>query len=116
MMFNVGQGIFGRVQFKDGKNPEYDRPYLIIEIHEDQIGILVVSSAAGKSYRLLNVSSTMLINKHYPPFRRKSFVKLDSLTYILISYAQSMKLLDNGSVLDGAEIRKIQKAIATIEY
>ena len=44
MSFVAGQGVLGRITFKDGINPEYNRTYLIITAMESYIEVLNVSS------------------------------------------------------------------------
>lgn len=72
--------------------------------------MLNISTVAGKESKLLLVENK-LINKHRPPFLKRSFVKLDSLTHISIQEAQAMRLLDNGQTLDAGELYSIKKAL-----
>ena len=109
-MFHVGQGLFGRFKFTDGNMPQYDRAYLIIEVSPDKIGILNVSSVPGKEHKLL-FPTNKLINKHFPPFLRKSFVKLDSLVHISNAEANGAMLLEQGRQLDQAEFNGILNAL-----
>lgn len=108
-MFLVGQGLYGKIKFVDGIIPQYDRAYLIVEVLTDSVGVLNVSSIAGKEHKLL-FPTNKLINKHYPPFLRRSFVKLDSLVYITLAEASNARILDNGTPLDQAELYSILKA------
>ena len=105
-MFRVGQGLLGRVAFRDGGIPEYDRPYLIVYVSDTEIGLLNVSSVAGKESKLLYPTNRNIV-KYNPPFRKSSFVKLDSLTYISHTEASAMQLLSGGLVLDQDELNLI---------
>lgn len=109
-MFLAGQGLYGRIVFTDGTTPEYDRPYLIAEVLEDKIGVLNISTVAGKESKLL-FPTNKLINKHSPPFTKRSFVKLDSFVYVSTEDAQNMKILDGGNTIDKAELSCILKAV-----
>lgn len=109
-MYQLGQGLFGKIRFKDGVYPKYDRPYLIIDIKDDSIGVLNISSAVGKAAKLL-LTTNKFINKHDPPFKKKSFAKLDSLTYISINEVDNMQVLANGKSLDTAELNSIIKQV-----
>ena len=109
-MYVIGQGLFGKIKFVDGQYPGYDRAYLIVFVCSNKIGTLNVSSVAGKEHKLL-LRTNKEITKYNPPFYKKSFVKLDSLTYISIQNAQHMHLMDNGRTLDRAELKCIINAI-----
>ena len=109
-MVRVGQGLYGRIKFVDGTMPEYDRTYLVVSVSPESIGILNVSSAIGKAAKLL-FTTNKYIKKHFPPFPKKSFVKLDSLVYVSVSEVSSMHILANGDILDQAEMGSILKAI-----
>ena len=113
-MYNVGQGIFGKLQFTDGTNPDYERAYLIVDVLEDKIGVLNVSSAIGKGHKLF-FPTNRYINNHFPPFPMKTFVKLDSLVYVSINELQSMSILANGQILDSAEIAAILKELQNMQ-
>ena len=53
MQFIAGQGgVLGRIQFKDGQMPEYDRTYLVISTGADYIELLNVSTIKGKERKL----------------------------------------------------------------
>ena len=106
MKYQVGQALFGKIQFTDGATPQYPRPYLIVEITGDKIGVLNVSSVHGKEHKVLFATNRVLI-KHFPPFPKGSFVKLDSLKYITSKEADSMRLMENGAVLDSAELKGV---------
>lgn len=53
MSFIAGQGIFGKITFKDGCMPDYARTYLIVEATSDYIEVLNVSSIREKKENLL---------------------------------------------------------------
>lgn len=106
MDIHVGQGIWGKTQFKDGPFPEYSRPYLVVEVCDSRIGVLTISSTAGKEHKLF-YPSNYKITDYNPPFERSSFVKLDSLTYISISEIKNFKILHNGDCLNESELNII---------
>ena len=112
-MYRVGQGLLGKVRFVDGSFPEYNRPYLIVSVKDNEIGVLNISSAIDKGDKLL-FSENRYINKHFPPFPRKSFVKLDSLVRISVDYANSMKIMADGALLDLAELNGILRDLKKI--
>lgn len=102
----IGQAILGKVPFKDGKTPDYARPYLVVRITEEYIFLLVVSSVYGKERKLLMASNKELQN-FKPPFAKKTFVKLDSLTKISVSDLDQFRVLHNGEVLNQKELCEI---------
>jgi len=105
-MFKIGQALLGKVPFPDGQFPQYIRPYLIVNVSSDKIGILTVSSTAGKENKLL-FSSNYPLKNYNPPFIKPSFVKLDSFQNISIQTAQKMKLLSGGSCLNKIDLENI---------
>lgn len=108
--YSVGQALLGRIPFIDGSLPEYNRPYLIVNINEDNLDVLNVSSVKGKERKLIFPSNFEIIN-YNPPFRKPSFVKLDSLVTISKNEAEPMILLDDGKPLDSSEVAKILNAL-----
>ena len=106
----VGQGLLGKIKFKDGTFPQYDRPYLVVYVDNSKIGLLNVSSVAGKEHKLA-FRSNHLIQKYNPPFIKSSFVKLDSLVYMSHKESQDMYLLSNGQCLLYTELQKILSLI-----
>ena len=109
-MFQAGQGIYGRIRFTDGTLPDYDRAYLVVTVSNDRIGVLNVSSVAGKESKLL-YPTNKLINKYFPPFPKRSFVKLDSLVYVSVSEMSNIRTLSNGDLMDPAELNSILKEL-----
>jgi hypothetical protein len=103
MMMKIGQGLFGKIKFVDGNVPVYDRTYLVVDVTSEKVGTLNISSIAGKEHKLL-FQNNKEIKNHYPPFLKRSFVKLDSLIYIPIIDAQKMYILSNGQTLDYKEL------------
>lgn len=110
MNFIEGQGIFGRVKFKDGTYPLYDRPYLIIKVEKDYVEVLNVSSVKGKERKLAFPTNEKLL-KYCPPFLKPSFVKLDSLTCLPKSEWNKFTILSNGLTLDKTELNRILQLI-----
>lgn len=105
-MVRVGQGLLGKLAFKDGTYPTYSRPFLVAYVNLQNVGVLNVSSVVGKEHKLL-FSSNMHIKNYKPPFIKDSFVKLDSLVYITLSEASNMTVLHNGDCLDQHEMNTI---------
>ena len=109
-MLREGQGILGRITFADGVFPEYDRTYLVASVSDEIVGVLNVSSVKDKSASLL-LPTNRYINNQYPPFLKKSFVKLDSYVEITVNEALSLRVLANGETLDAKELHAIKKVI-----
>ena len=105
-MVRVGQGVLGRVRFRDGGYPQYDRTCLVVEVTPQRVGLLNVSSTAGKEAKLL-FSTNRRISRFNPPFLKDSFVKLDSLVYIDHAAASGMRVLCSGQTLDAVELADI---------
>ena len=108
MTFQQGQGILGKIRFKDGKYPSYNRTYLIVGVYSDYIEVLNVSSTQGKEHKLLFKANRKIIN-HYPPFTKPSFVKLDSLVKVPLKDCQNLIILAKGQTLDKNELQDIIK-------
>ena len=110
MNFIIGQGILGKIRFNDGEIPSYKRTYLIVGTYADYIEVLNVSSTQGKEHKLLFKFNRKII-KHYPPFQKPSFVKLDSLIKVPTRDYQKLILLAQGKTLDKNELQDIIKNI-----
>lgn len=106
MSFSVGQGVLGQITFRDGANPNYPRTYLVVGVYVDYIEVLNVSSTQGKEHKLLYKDNEEIKN-YNPPFRKPSFVKLDSLTRVNKIDWRGLKILCNGQCLEQAELNKI---------
>lgn len=106
MTFHQGQGILGKIRFIDGKLPNYNRTYLIVEVYCDYIEVLNVSSTQGKEHKLLFKANRKIIN-YYPPFAKPSFVKLDSLVQVPLKDCQNLIILAKGQTLDKNELQDI---------
>lgn len=107
MRFIEGQGVLGKIRFLDGEFPAYDRTYLVITVKADYIEVLNVSSIRGKE-RKLAFSTNERLKLYNPPFLVPSFVKLDSLTRVNSSDWESLRILNSGNTLDGAELARIK--------
>lgn len=107
----IGQAVLGKFPYKDGKIPQYSRPYLVVGVTTQNIELLVVSSLAGKEHKL-SYPSNHLINNFNPPFFKKSFVKLDSLFSIPLVQSSSLIVLQNGAMLDPNELSLILAKLA----
>lgn len=109
-MLQVGQGVLGKVRFKDGDFPKYPRTYLVVSVTSTQIGLLNISSTAGKEHKLLFPTNRSIKN-YEPPFKKDCFVKLDSLTYVPVSQTDEFLLLHGGDRLDPSELKSIISAV-----
>ena len=107
MCFMEGQGILGRTKFKDGSFPTYDRTYLIVNVFDDYIEVLNVSSLKGKE-RKLAFPANKRIHLFNPPFLKPSFVKLDSLSRIYKDEWSGFKLLCKGDTMNCDELLSIK--------
>lgn len=110
MCFAMGQGVLGKIRFKDGEMPQYDRTYLIVNVADEYIEVLNVSSVRGKE-RKLAFSSNEQLRCYNPPFLKPSFVKLDSLTRIEQTEWGNLSILHNGAALDQNELARIKSLI-----
>lgn len=110
MEFEVGQGVFGKIPFKDGEIPAYKRVYLVVGVTDDYIEVLNISSTQGKE-RKLAYRTNKKLEKYCPPFDKPSFVKLDSLTRVDKQQCKSLKILFNGEKLDALELAQIIEKI-----
>lgn len=106
MRFEVGQGIKGKIRFKDGTIPEYERVYLVVGVGADYIDVLNLSTIRGKEWKLAFDSNRRII-KYKPPFYKPSFVKLDSLTRVRLDEDAILTILYNGEKLDEEELSAI---------
>lgn len=111
MQFAEGQGILGRIRFRDGEMPEYDRTYLLISVGPDYIEVLNVSTIRGKERKLLFPSNERL-RSYRPPFLHPSFVKLDSLTRVPLSECGDLQILHSGKTLDLMELSRIKSLLS----
>ena len=114
MCFKMGQAVLGKVIFTDGFMPKYARPYLIVDVKEESVSVLNVSSLKGKEWKLAYPSNVQ-ITKFSPPFKLPSFAKLDSLSEISIDECKNMRLLDGGKTLDEQELSKILELLNEYE-
>ncbi len=105
-MFEVGQGVKGKITFADGCSPLYVRVYLVVEVSTSEISILNISSTRGKEHKLL-FPTNLEIKNYDPPFNEPSFVKLDSLIRVNSSEWGNLKIIRNGSKLSSDELEKI---------
>ncbi|MDD2494686.1 MAG: hypothetical protein PHE29_05790 [Tissierellia bacterium] len=112
-MFEVGQGILGKIKYVDGTLPNKNRTYIIVDVSEDgkKIKVLNVSSVKGKEHKLAFPSNQRL-KKYNPPFLRDSFVKLDSLSEVDASDFSSIMILNNGNKLDCDEMNTIIQGLS----
>ena len=106
MSYKVGQSLLGSINFTDGETPAYNRPYLIVKVSDKSVGILNVSSTKGKEHKLLFPKNYSL-KCFNPPFKKESFIKLDSYTEISITEANRMIKLSGGELLNDVDLEFI---------
>ena len=109
-MVCVGQGICGKARFVDGQYPQYDRTYLVVSVTPEKVGILNISSTAGKEHKLLFPNNRHIKN-YNPPFLKDSFVKLDSLVYVDAADICSFHVLHHGDCLEQNELNEIIRLV-----
>lgn len=110
MNFVEGHGLLGLLRFVDGTMPSYARTYLVIDVSDDYIDVLNVSSIRGKERKLAFPTNERL-RKYNPPFLKASFVKLDSLTRVSKSEWGNLQILNNGQTLDLNELNRIKSLL-----
>ncbi|MBQ2923380.1 MAG: hypothetical protein IJE60_09935 [Tyzzerella sp.] len=110
MRFMEGHGILGRITFRDGEVPSYDRTYLVTHATDDFIEVLNVSSIRGKERKLAFPTNERL-RSFNPPFLMPSFVKLDSLTRVPKSEWDNLQVLNGGRTLDASELTRIKNML-----
>lgn len=108
--YEPGQALYGSVMFKNGAAPQYRRYYLVVEVDSDFVGIVDVSSTAGKEQKLL-YNSNYELEQHYPPFPKPSFVKTDSFRRIPISKAEKLALQAGGKRIREEDLNEILSMI-----
>ena len=106
MSLRCGQAVLLKIPYPDGAPPDKKRPYLIVEVNSDAVGLLTVSSTEGKGGKLLYRSNYVLMD-WFPPFKFPSFVKLDSFQRLPINAVLSQKLLAGGQTLSGVDLQNI---------
>jgi len=106
MNISAGHGILGKIRFRDGEMPAYDRTYLVVAVDSYYLEVVNVSSIKGKERKLLFPSNEPL-KKYKPPFMVPSFVKLDSLVRVQLSDCANLQILHRGQKLDAGELRRI---------
>lgn len=107
--YQIGQGILAKIRFKDGVMPAYPRTYLIVEVGLNYIKVLNVSSTQNKEEKL-HMKSNEPLWQYEPPFKKPSFVKLDSL--VKIDYPpDDYKILHNGEQLNSTDLTNILKKL-----
>lgn len=113
MNFSAGHGILGKIRFRDGEMPAYDRTYLVVAVGVDYLEVVNVSSIKGKERKLL-FPSNELLKKYRPPFMVPSFVKLDSLVRVQFSDCVNLQILHRGQKLDSGELNRIIAKISKV--
>ena len=111
MVFVEGHGVLGRVQFVDGTMPSYNRTYLVVNVSNDYIELLNVSSIKGKERKLAFPTNEQLL-VYNPPFLKPSFVKLDSLVRVAQCDWGGLTILNQGTPLNRTELNRIKALLA----
>ena len=97
-----GQVLNLKVGYADGGAANYKRPFLIIDIRDNFIYGLNISSLKNKTHKVL-FNSTLVINRFNPPLRVQSYLKLDALYKFPMIEGIAKHLMDNGNGLNNAE-------------
>lgn len=109
-MFIVGQGVLGKAKFVDGVTPGYRRPYLVVDVQDDGVSILNVSTTQDKEHKLL-METNLAIDNYNPPFIKPSFVKLDSKVFVSNEELSNFRLLKAGQCLNELDLATILSKI-----
>jgi len=102
------QAFIIKLPYIDGVVPNKKRPYLIINVAEERIETLKISSIEDKIGKLC-FDENVLINNENPPFSKPSFVVINELYIINKNKSLSNHLLDNGSKLCETEFERIYR-------
>lgn len=105
----VGQCIWAKLKYRDGKGNPKNRPYLIVGVNGKKVKILTISSTYGKEDKLIYKSNYRLKN-FKPPFIVDSFVKLDSCQEIDLENVK-YKIGDNGKILNSTDLNEILRRL-----
>lgn len=97
-----GQVLNLKIGYADGGAANYKRPFLIIDIKDNCIYSLNVSSLKNKTHKIL-FNSTLIINRYNPPLRFLSYLKLDALYKFPIVDGIEKHLMDSGNELNNIE-------------
>lgn len=105
----IDQALLLELDYADGGNHNKKRPYLIIDIVDNKILLLNISSVRGKEYKL-GFASNKNIKKYKPPLIKLSFVKLDALYIIENNTNLQEFVLCNGRGMNPIELQEIKTA------
>lgn len=101
-----GQGLWIKGFHANGAVSK-SRPFLIIDITQNTLIALNVSSLRGKERKLL-IPSNKKLKIYNPPFPHSSFVKLDEL-YIIDYFSEiGNAIMDRGRTLDAQMLDKVR--------
>lgn len=101
-MIKRGQVLNLKVGYADGGAANYKRPFLIMDIKDNFVYGLNVSSLRNKTHKIL-FNSTLIINRFNPPLRVLSYLKLDAVYKFPIVDGIEKHLMDNGNNLHSME-------------
>lgn len=101
-----GQVLNLKIGYADGGEANYKRPFLIIDIIDNCIYSLNVSSLKNKTHKIL-FNSTLVINRYTPPLKVASYLKLNALYKVPIVNGIEKHLMDNGNALNSNEFNYI---------
>ena len=91
-MFEVGQVIISQVKFQDGSKSLKKRLYIVVKSGKETVGILNCSSTDGKENKV-GMPANYLLKNYRPPFKKSTFVKLDSFQEFYISELPFYKIV-----------------------
>lgn len=102
-----GNGLLLKIPYADGGPANKQRPFLVIDVSDNIVKMLNVSSTRGKERKLM-FSSNERLHKYIPPFCRPSFVKLDGLYEVEYFEELEYLVLAGGKTLDPDELERIK--------
>ncbi len=112
-MIDIGQGLLLKLDFADGGVCRSPRTFLVVEKNNEEIKLVNISSTNGKEWKLA-MQSNKNIELYNPPFKIRSFAKLDAIYVIPNESCLREALLANGRRINPTEIESIN--IARLNY
>ncbi|AYO30787.1 hypothetical protein D2962_09355 [Biomaibacter acetigenes] len=97
-----------KIPYADGEPPDKQRTFLVINIDKEVVELLNVSSIRDKEIKA-SWPSNEILKEYRPPFKRPSFVKLDSLYRIELFEELNYLILAGGQPLDPGELKRIRE-------
>lgn len=103
---STGTGFILQLPFADNGALSYKRPYLVIGEENNFLLLLNVSTSKGKEHKLLFDSNEEIV-KYKPPFKLKSFVKLDALYRVEKCPTLFKSIISKGQTLATDELDRL---------